>query len=184
MSGDTFANLLEPNLPAIRRLIQAKTRTQDYVDDMVQQTLLLAFLHRHQLRSHSKFKSWILSIAVNEVRGAARRRKCTVPLDLVQPILRAGSATCPHTAYVAREGVDQLHSGLAQLCDRDREVIHLMDLAGVTLPDAAATMSLSPAAMKSAHFRARQRLSLAVRSAGIRPARYRGVSRSARQREN
>jgi DNA-directed RNA polymerase specialized sigma24 family protein len=81
MSIETFGDLLAPNLEAMRRFVRRRMRTQDHVEDVVQQTLLLAFVHRHQLRAPSKFKSWLCSIAVNEIRMFLRVTRKSLSLD-------------------------------------------------------------------------------------------------------
>jgi RNA polymerase sigma-70 factor (ECF subfamily) len=162
MSGETFENLLAPTLPAIRKLVRAKLRMQDYTEDVVQQTLMHAFVHREQLREHSKFKSWLASIAMNEIRGLARRTRICVPFEALPPIASTDRSTCPFKVFEDGERTDQLHAGLAKLNARDRDAIYLMDLNEVKLTDAANALSVSQAALKSTHFRARQRLSRAV----------------------
>ncbi|MBZ5622692.1 MAG: sigma-70 family RNA polymerase sigma factor [Acidobacteriia bacterium] len=164
MSGETFETLLTPALPAIRKLVRAKIRMPDYTEDVVQQTLMHAFVHREQLRVPSKFKSWISSIAMNEIRGLARRTRMCVPLEALPPIASSDRSTCPYKVFEDGERTDHLYDGLAQLNPRDRYAIHLIDLAEVKLTDAANALSFSRAAMKSAHFRARRRLSRAVRA--------------------
>jgi len=163
MSGETFADLLTPNLTAIRKLVQAKTRTPDHAEDIVQQTLLHAFVHRDQLRVHSKFKSWVSTIAMNEIRGLVRRTRPSIPLDATPFLASTDKSSCPHKSYEHRERLETLYEGLAQLNEHDRRTIDLVDLAEVRLSDAARTLSVSRSALKSAHFRARQRLSHAVR---------------------
>src|ERR1700683_1715780 len=81
MTGDTFEALLAPNLQSVRRFVQTRLRTSDHADDIIQQTLLHAFAHRDQLRSSSKFKSWLCAIAMNEVRTFFRTDRPTVSLD-------------------------------------------------------------------------------------------------------
>lgn len=163
MSGETFADLLAPNLPAIRRFVSAKMRMSDHIEDVVQQTLLHAFAHRDQLRAESKFKSWISSIAMNEIRGLARRTRPCLPLDGIPPVASRDRSACPYQVYEQRERNELLYAGLARLNDRDRNAICLVDLAEVTLPDAANSLSVTKAALKATHFRARRRLGRAIR---------------------
>lgn len=163
MSGETFENLLAPTLPAIRKLVRARIRMPDFTEDVVQQTLMHAFAHRKQLRVHSKFKSWISSIAMNEIRGLASRTRPCIPLDALPPP-PSDKSTCPHKVYEDGELAERLYAGLAQLSVRDRRAIQLVDLAGVKLADPANTLLVSRTALKSTHFRARQRLSRAVRA--------------------
>ena len=41
MSIETFGDLLAPNLDAVRRSVRMRLRTQDHVEDVLQQTLFL-----------------------------------------------------------------------------------------------------------------------------------------------
>ncbi|HUB81616.1 MAG TPA: sigma-70 family RNA polymerase sigma factor [Bryobacteraceae bacterium] len=163
MSGETFADLLAPNLTAIRKLVHAKTRMPDHAEDVVQQALLHAFVHRDQLRVHSKFKSWVSTIAMNEIRGLARRTRLSVPFDAAPVLASTDKSSCPYKSYEQQERLTTLRDGLAQLSERDRRTIDLMDLSEMRLSEAARMLSVSQAALKSAHFRARQRLGHAVR---------------------
>ena len=134
----------------------------DDEDDILQQALLQAFTHRDQLRVHSKFKSWIGSIAVNEIRGLARRTRACVSLDALPVPPSTDPHASPYQTYARREGLDRLYRGLAKLNERDRTAIRLMDLLEMRLNEAADVLSVTPAALKSTHYRARQRLSRIV----------------------
>lgn len=162
MSGETFESLLAPTLPAIRKFVRAKIGMLDDTDDVVQQTLMRAFAHREQLREHSKFKSWLMSIATNEIRGLSRRTRICVALEALPPMASFDRPSCPFKSFEDGERADRLRAGLAQLNPRDRKTIHLMDLDEVRLADAAKALSLSQAALKSTHFRARRRLRAAM----------------------
>ena len=80
MTGETFEALLAPNLPSVRRFVQMRMRTHDHADDVIQQALLRAFVRRDQLRASSKFRSWLCSIAMNEVRMFFRTGRPTMSL--------------------------------------------------------------------------------------------------------
>jgi len=164
MSGETFESLLTLTLPAIRKFVRGKIRMPDYTEDVIQQALMHAFVHRGQLRERSKFKSWIFSIAMNEIRGLARRTPCWVPLEALPPMASFDRSACPFKTFEDGERADRLQAGLARLNTRDRQAIHLIDLDGLKLADAAHALSVSQAALKSTHFRARHRLSHALRA--------------------
>ena len=108
MSGESFADLLAPNLPAIRKFVQARMRVSDHVDDVVQQTLMHAFVHRHQLRAESNFKSWISSIAMNETRGLARRTRIYVPLNALPHLASGDRFSSPHQLFEQTERAQHL----------------------------------------------------------------------------
>lgn len=164
MTGDAFETLLAPNLAWVRRFVQMRLRTPDHADDVVQQTLLRAFAHRHQLRAGSKFRSWLCSIAINEVRMFFRTDRPTVSLDEFPLIDSCDSGPSPLTRVEELERLEWLQSGMERLSDRDRETIRLRDLEGMSLTETAEAFELSESAAKSSHFRARRRLAVALRS--------------------
>ena len=57
MSSDSFTRLLTSNLCPLRMFLQARLKTPDQSDDVLQQALLHAFARRDQLRRRPKFKS-------------------------------------------------------------------------------------------------------------------------------
>ena len=169
MTGDAFEALLVPNLPSVRRFVQTRLRTSDHADDVIQQTLLQAFAHRDQLRTRSKFKSWLCSIAMNEVRMFFRTGRPTMPLHEFPQINSRDSGPSPLARVEEMERLEWLQAGMERLSDRDRETIRLRDLEEMSLTETAEAFELSEAAAKSTHFRARRRLAGALRSMKRQP---------------
>jgi RNA polymerase sigma factor (sigma-70 family) len=135
---------------------------------VIQQTLPRAFAHRDQLRAHSKFKSWLCSIAMNEVRMLFRKDKPTISLDEFRQIAFRDPGPSPLARVVQLERMEWLQAGMDGLSDRDRESIRLRDFDGLSLTETAEAFELSESAAKSTHFRARRRLACALRSMGRR----------------
>lgn len=169
MTGDAFETLLAPNLPLVRRFVQTRLRTPDHADDVIQQILLRAFAHRHQLRASSKFKSWLCSIAMNEVRMFFRTARRTVSLEQFPMIDSRDSEPSPLARAEQLQRLEWLQSGMERLSDRDRETIRLRDLEGMSLTETAEVFELSESAAKSTHFRARRRLAGVLRGVERRP---------------
>lgn len=163
MSGETFETLLASNLTLVRRLIQSRLKGADQTDDVVQQTLLHAFAHRDQLREQSRFKSWLCSIAMNEIRSLRRSHKPGISLEEFANVQFAAGTPSPFAQTEQAERARRLEAGLARLSRRDRTAIHLVDLTGLTMAEAARKLAVSTGAFKSTYFRARQRLADALR---------------------
>ena len=164
MTVDTFEALLAPNLPSVRRFVQTRLRTPDHADDVLQQTLLQAFSHRDQLRTGSKFKSWLCSIAMNQVRMFFRTSRPTMSLHEFPEIDSRDSGPSPLARVEELERLEWLRTGMDRLSDRDRDTIRLRDLEGMSLTETAEAFELSESAAKSTHFRARRRLARVLRS--------------------
>jgi len=179
MTGETFAALLAPNLQSVRRLVQTRLRAADHADDIIQQTLLNAFAHRDQLRASSRFKSWLCSIAINEVRMFFRTDRGCVSLDEFPHIDSRDTGVSPLARVEELERLEWLQDGMAQLSERDRTAIRLRDLDGLSLTETAEAFESSEAAAKSTHFRARRRLAGALHSArGARSSERRRTVRA------
>jgi RNA polymerase sigma-70 factor (ECF subfamily) len=162
MTADTFEALLLPNLQSVRRFVQMRLRSPDHADDILQQTLLRAFVHRDQLRVSSKFKSWLFSIAMNEVRVSFRSERTPLSLAELPNIAFHDSGPSPLARVENLERAEWLQTGIAKLSKRDREVIRLRDLDELNVAETAAACKSSVAATKSTHFRARRRLACAL----------------------
>jgi len=153
----------------VRRFVQTRLRTSDHTDDVLQQTLLRAFAHRDQLRASSKFKSWLCSIAMNEVRMFFRTDRPTVSLDELPKIDSRDWGPSPLARVEQLERIEQLQAGMDRLSNRDRETIRLRDIEEMSLMETAEAFELSESAAKSTHFRARRRLAGALRTMERRP---------------
>ncbi len=165
MSRETFTNLLAPHLKPLRQLVRMRIRTSDHAEDIVQQTLLMAYARRDQLRMQSKFKSWLWSIAFNEMRAFLRGLREQVSLDEFPNLEPVDRNFCPMARYEELERAERLHEGLAALTERDRTAIRLVDFHGLSMAEAADRLAVSLPAAKSSHYRARQRLGQTLRQA-------------------
>ena len=166
MSGETFVALLTPCLPSVRKLVRSRLRAWDQAEDVLQQTLLQAFKHRDQLREHSKFKSWLWSIAVNEICIFHRCVRVEEPLPESPAMECRDRGPSPLEHLEQLERVSRIQTALAALSERDRTAIRLRDLGGFTLAETAKALRSSEPAAKSVHFRARWRLKLALSRTG------------------
>lgn len=163
MSRETFADLLVPCLPFVRKLLYSRLRARDQAEDVLQQTLLQAFKHKDNLREQAKIKSWLWSIALNEIRMLRRRDRPYLPLDDWPALECRDRALSPLARLEQLERSNWLHAAMSTLSDRDRTAIRLRDLDGLSLVETAAAIHRSEPAAKSVHFRARRRLELALR---------------------
>lgn len=161
MPEEVFEALLAPHLQRIRSFVRARLHWHD-ADDVVQRTLLHAFVHRNQLRCASKFRSWLWSIAWNEIRMFHRVARPEISLEQRPNSDWPDPAPSALAVCERMEQDERLRAALASLVARDRMAIRLVDLNGWSYSQAAHAMALSPAAFKSVHYRARQRLAGAV----------------------
>jgi len=68
---EVFFRSFRPNIERIARSI---LRSDDEVDDVVQEIFVIAYLRLHELRDEKALKSWISTVTVREVLRMRKRR--------------------------------------------------------------------------------------------------------------
>jgi RNA polymerase sigma-70 factor (ECF subfamily) len=142
-------------------MVRGLTRSDPMTEDIVQQTMLKALVHADQFRFDSTMKTWLTSIAVNEVRQVYRCkwRTCCVPL-ITENLegdrsLRVESAG---PSYQSREREVLIRQAVSRLPEPYRCVVELCDLQRLPLKEAANRLRLTVAAVKTRRQRARRKL--------------------------
>ncbi len=164
MSEDTFETLLARNIRLVRMLVNTRLKRCIYAEDLVQEILLRAFLHRDQLDADAKFTNWIWSIALNEIRSFLRRRHGMASLEDFPNLDLPDDAVSPLARLEGIEARDQLRVCLAQLSERDQATIRLKDIEDRSIREMAAAIHSTESAAKTAHFRATKRLARIMRA--------------------
>ena len=103
--------------------------------------------------SADDFAGWLFGISRNIEANARRResRRRTAPLAEVEPDPVPG----PEPAYVAE---DWVRSALAELPDRERDVVTCLDVIGLDTATTAAALGISQVAVRVARHRGLKRL--------------------------
>jgi RNA polymerase sigma-70 factor (ECF subfamily) len=164
---DAFAIVVARHQASVFRLARVLTRDAAAAEDVLQQTFLSAWQAASQFRGDASARTWLLTIA----RHAAQRhgeKRAREPIDDT-PIdelgLRAGwGGPSPEALAIAAQDRDRVAAAFAQLDADDRDILTLRDLEDVSGPDAAASLGISLAAMKSRLHRARLKLAAALNS--------------------
>ena len=105
--------------------LQRLTGDAHQSEELFQEVFLAVWINRHQYQYPRPFRPWLYQIAVNKCRAAyrARARRPTVSLDTqaeAAPLERGGAAT---DVAVAAETRTAVAAAVAQLPDRQREVL-------------------------------------------------------------
>ncbi len=111
-----FADRVALHLPVLTRVVRGLVRGDQMADDIVQQTVLKALTNADQFRFESALKTWLTSIAINEVRQAYRCtwRKRAVPLITeTLEVERYQRVEVPHHSYEANERDLLVRGGIA-----------------------------------------------------------------------
>lgn len=150
-----------------RRLV----RTREDAEDLVQETYLAAFRAWKDLRRPHRVEPWLVTICLNLARS--RFRKLAVrPIEVeLSSYISESRASGDDTEEAALAAVDreQLFRAMWELPDEQRIAITLVDLAGFSTADAAASMGTPRGTVLSRLHRGRKSL------AGLLPERVREV---------
>ena len=151
-AGDraAYERLLRDILPFIRAIVARQHRTQDRVEDAVQDVLLTLHRVRHTYDPARPFTHWLATLA--------RRRS----IDLLRRRMRVAAAeTHDETDYETfadpganseqerRDWSGALSGALAALPERLRQAVELTKLRGLSLAEASAASGMSIGALKT-----------------------------------
>jgi RNA polymerase sigma-70 factor, ECF subfamily len=156
-----FANNVAQHIPFLTRVVRNLVRGDSMTEDIVQQTALKALMNADQFRSESTLKTWLVSIAINEVRQAFRsqwRRRAVPFISEASGFDRCQRVEPPNTHYEAQERDVLVRRAVSRLPKMYRTVVELCDLQLVPLNEVARKLGLTLPAAKSRRHRARQKL--------------------------
>lgn len=157
----TFVNCIAQHLPYLTRMVSSLTRNDTATDDIVQQTMLKALLHADQFRFESTLRTWLTSIAKNELRQIYRCKWQTSSVPLITENLESNPSFQVESASVKCEVSERealLRQAVSRLPKSYRSVVELCDLQGLRLRDAATRLHLTLSTVKTRRRRARIKL--------------------------
>jgi RNA polymerase sigma factor (sigma-70 family) len=150
---DQFGALVQRYLPVVQAIARARISNPADLDDIAQDTFVLAFQRLDQLRERRKFGAWLVSIARNVVHSFHRRRQQDAELAASLP---AEEPSEPDV--VSREARRAVRDQIDALAPEDREVLLLKYFAGKRSREIATILDLSDAAVRKRLQRAREAL--------------------------
>jgi RNA polymerase sigma-70 factor (ECF subfamily) len=148
-----FAPLYESYRDSVYRYLLSRTGTAEEAEDLLQQVFLRAMDALPQYQPNKRpFVAWLLGIARNLSIDAHRRRRTTVPWDLVPGVFRSRDSGL-EAEVLHREELSQLGVLFTALPADKRELLVLRFSAGLTVQEIAAVIGKSEAATKKQIFR-------------------------------
>ena len=173
MADQKFADRVVQHLPFLNRMVRGLMRGDSMADDIVQRTIVKALVHADQFRSKSTLKSWLASIAINEVhqiyRCAWRRR--SIPLIPENVDLKCQHSESLSATYEAREREILVKQAVSCLPHSYRCIAELCELQSVPLKEVADRLHLTVSAVKTRRHRARKKLLPFVTKLNLSPSR-------------
>ena len=148
-----FTDLLECEIPKLRRYARALTRDPVRADDLVQNCLVRAITKHHLWQPGTNLRAWLFTILhhqnVNDVRRSLREGD-GIPVEHV-----ALTAVCNPTAVLQIRDLDR---AIAALPLGQRQVILLIGLEGMRYEDVGRILKVPVGTVRSRLSRGRETL--------------------------
>jgi RNA polymerase sigma-70 factor, ECF subfamily len=152
-AGAPIAQLFESMRPDLLRFAHWLARDRATAEDIVQESLLRAWRSRDSLKEPASARAWLLTIVRREhARLYERKRLELVPLDDVAEIQAGTGGAEPDGELFA------LRHAIVRLPIEYREPLVLQILGGFSTEEIARELALSPTAVLTRLFRARNKL--------------------------
>jgi RNA polymerase sigma-70 factor (ECF subfamily) len=167
VSGDPalFEILMRRHNQRIYRAIRAILRSDDEVEDVMQQAYLNAYRNLGQFAGGAQFSTWLTRIAVNEAlhRRPRKESEFEAMIELAQ-----STAPDPEQEASVSELRAVMEREISALPDSFRAVVVLRDVEGLSTSETADCLDISEDLVKTRLHRARTLLrDRLLRSAGV-----------------
>lgn len=158
-----YKTLLESLAPLLRKMVYSQMERfgkQDYIEDVVQETLLAVHLKLHTYDSAYPFLAWVRVIARHKTIDFLRRtKKQSISIDEDN----FGELPDPMASSEVRTIHRDLDLLLSQLKPPAGDLIYALKVEGASIKDLAQTFKLSESNVKVLIHRGLQKLSALVR---------------------
>ncbi len=164
VDGDSalFEILMRRYNQRVYRAVRAVLKTDDEVEDVMQQAYLNAYAHLGQFAERAQFSTWLIRIAVNEALARLRKRKSASwswDGGDEMALLRVESTTPnPEQQASTAQMREVVEAELSALPATYRTVLVLRDVEGLSTAEAASCLDVSEDVIKTRLSRARARL--------------------------
>lgn len=167
VAGETplFELLMRRNNSRLYRAIRSVIRDEDAVEELMQQTYVLAFTRLGQFGGGARFSTWLLRIGINEALQRLRRarRWPQVEVEVVEKEQPMDAEDAGPEAILARSELMRMVETLVdELPTLYRTVFVLREVQQLSTAEVAELLELSPEAVKQRLSRARSTLRTAL----------------------
>jgi RNA polymerase sigma-70 factor, ECF subfamily len=149
-----FQDRLLAAVPSMRAYARMLCRNMDQADDLVQETLMLAWEHREKLRDLDKLKPWLLAILRNTYFVNWRRSKRELP----DPDGKETSRIAVAPNQIVETVLCDVITALDQLVPDQREALVLIYVQQLSYEEAAVVAECPIGTLKSRLNRGREKL--------------------------
>lgn len=163
---------MDRHAEAVYRFLVSLGAPPDDAEDALQECFVSAWRSAGAYRGDGAARGWLFTMARNALRRQHRRRTGEPAQMESLEQLGANAGWGSTDDFRPRfEAEDELLWALERLPLEEREAVTLRDLEGLSGEEAAATLGVSVAAMKSRLHRGRLRLMAVLRAEGVHDGR-------------
>lgn len=167
---EAFSRYVLPEVDVLYRVARSLTRHNADAEDLVQDTMLRAFRAIDGFDGRHP-RAWLLTIMRNSQINSVRRRR---PVLLDDPdehadrsLSMADSEPGPEQTVLDRGFDHQVETAYLALPENFREVMDLVDIAGLSYEEAAAVLEIPQGTVMSRLHRGRKRVRDQLRAGGM-----------------
>jgi RNA polymerase sigma-70 factor (ECF subfamily) len=171
-----FASLVTSYSGSMLRLARAFVPNTAVAEEVVQETWLAALRGLASFQGRSTLKTWLLGILINKAKTAGAREQRSMPMADAGPAVDRsrfgvdGAWTEPPERWVeaaddrivAAKLAGRLHEAIDDLPPRQREIVVLRDVEGLSSEDVCSVLEISDANQRVLLHRGRSRLRQAL----------------------
>ncbi len=171
--GEAYRRFLQAILPFARAIARRHLRSDEQVEDAVQDALLTLHRVRHTYQPGRPVEPWLAAIVTRRAIDIVRRRGRIGTREVFDQSALETFADPQANRTEAAEAADSVARMMADLSPKQREALELVKLKEMTLAEASAASGQSIGSLKVNVHRAIQRLrrGLGRESAGKGPDR-------------
>jgi len=167
-SNAAFEEIERFHSTRLYRQIHSITRNREDAEDALQETFLRAFAALNSFQGKSQFSTWLTRIAINTALMTIRRRSSRPEVSFEQrsesgediaSFEIVDAALNPEQMCVRNQQYCSLMRAIERLDPESRSVVAIWVSKGCSMKEAAHSLNLSLATVKSRLHRARKRLS-------------------------
>ena len=170
LGGDAnaFEELVLRHEKTVYNIALRMTGSEDDAADMTQETFIKAYNNLSSFKSDSKFSTWIYRITTNVcldfLRAKSRRPQVSLTVadadddSFEQQLEIPDPADDPEQQLMKKLSMQSLNDGLRRLPDKQRQILVMRELGGLSYAEIGKALSLEEGTVKSRIFRARKNL--------------------------
>ena len=155
-----FLDLYQPVHAGFERFCRARAYYDMPYEDLMNETLLIAFKKIDQLNNKDAFLSFLIGISTRVLANSKRKKKTATLINEVT----INNYADPHKQIEQKFEVEFLHHALAQLPELQREALILFEITGFSIKEIAELQNSGLSAVKQRLSRGRVALASIVQT--------------------